>query len=56
MPSSLERPSAVALVSQTSGFTTCEKPERKPATDLETASALASAMRLGMSSPMTMET
>ena len=48
-------PLALAEVSQISGLTACEKPRRKPATRLETPSASAMAMRLGTSSPTTIE-
>ena len=43
-------------MSHTSGDTTREKPRRNGETDLETSSAFASAMRLGTSSPTTIET
>ena len=46
---------AEAEVSHTRGFTILEKPFRKPTTLLETPSASDIAMRLGTSSPTTME-
>ena len=47
---------AEAEVSHTSGLATFLKKMSGPATDLAMASGLASAMRLGTSSPMTMLT
>ena len=46
---------ALAEVSATSGRTKCAKALKGPATDFETFSASAIAMRLGTSSPTTME-
>ena len=55
MPKRRERPSALADVSQTRGRARAEKPLMGPATCLATRSASAMAMRLGTSSPTTME-
>ena len=55
MPMTLERPSADLEVSQTSGAATCMNARMGPATDLETRSASERAMRLGTSSPTTVE-
>ena len=56
MPKIVERPSEDLAVSHTRGATTLENVRRKGATLFETSSALASAMRLGTSSPITTET
>ena len=55
MPSSAERPLADLAVSQTSGRARCMNPRMGPATDFAMRSASESAMRLGTSSPTTME-
>jgi hypothetical protein len=55
MCSRCARPFALALVSHTSGFATVANPWMGPATLLETFSASAIAIRLGTSSPTTME-
>ena len=55
MPMTLERPSADLEVSQTSGAATRMNARMGPATDLETRSASERAMRLGTSSPTTVE-
>ena len=55
MPSSADSPLADAWVSQTSGLAILRKAEIGPATDFAMPSASDRPMRLGTSSPMTMD-